>query len=179
MAEKYIPLAAVESGDLLIWSEDPYSNFSDLCLKVIRFVTRSPYGHVGVAWRFHDGLNDELFVVEATLPKIRIARLTTDMPFYCVPMRMPVTQRGKDFLMSKIGYTYSFADAIRGALGLKVEHDMKWQCAEFAHGYYEALGLRLREEYTPGKIVKNATEIAKTDVYRVIGPGRTIDIQGA
>lgn len=174
---KFITTAAIQTGDLLAWSRDPYSTATDVVLQLIEKITRSDYGHVGIAWRFHDGLDDELFVVEATMPKIRIARLTSNQPFYCVPMNVNWDEKSKSFLMSKIGYPYGFLDAIRGGLGIRVKHDMKWQCAELAHAFYEVLGIVLKDDYRPGALVKNAMQIRGSDIYRVIGPGRTIDTQ--
>lgn len=167
-------MAAIASGDLLAWSHDPYSTIGDLTLSAIRYLTSSDYGHVGIAWRCHDGVDDELFVIEATMPKIRLARVTTDRPFYCLPMNVNWTERNKSFLLSKLDYPYGVFDAVRGGLGMRVSHDMKWQCAELAHGFYEASGILLKPEYTPGALVKNAEEYAKDTARRVIGPGRTI-----
>ena len=169
-----MPMAAIQSGDLLAWSKDPYSTWGDLTLEAIRFFTRSEFGHVGIAWRNHDGLDDELFVIEATMPHVRIARVTTDRAFMCVPMGIQWSDDNKRFLVSKLGYPYGLLDALRAGLGLRVEHDMKWQCAELAHAFFEASGVVLKSEFTPGAVVKNAKAYAKTDVYRVVGPGKAI-----
>lgn len=178
MSEKapLMPMAAIEAGDLLAWSHDPYSTFGELTLQAIRTLTRAEYGHVGIAWRCHDGIDDELFVVEATMPKIRIARVTTDRPFYCLPMGVTWTPKNKAFILSKLDYPYSMVDAARAFLGWRVKHDMKWQCAELAHGFYEASGLVLKPEYTPGRLVANAEQLTGKVMHRVVGPGRTIEI---
>lgn len=78
MTHKTMSVLDIHSGDLLAWSENPYSAMSDLFIKFIRAVTKAEYGHVGVAWRAHDGHEDELFVIEATIPKIIISRATED-----------------------------------------------------------------------------------------------------
>lgn len=169
-----LPMTSIQAGDLLGWSCDPYSTWTDLTLKTIRKLTKSDYGHVGIAWRCHDGLDDELFVVEATIPKIRIARVTTDRPFHCVPMGVEWNNFNKSFLLSKLDYPYGISDAIRAAFGLRANRDMKWQCAELAHAFYEASGIFLRKEYTPGKLIKNAMEHTGSQIYRIIGPNRTI-----
>lgn len=170
-----ISTAAIASGDLLAWAHDPYSTFTDLTLAMIRRVTSSPYGHVGIAWRCHDGIDDELFVVEATMPKIRMARVTTDRPFYCLPMKIDWTERNKAFLLSKLDYPYGLVDACRAGLGMRVNHDMKWQCAELAHGFFEASGILLKPEYTPGKLVENACQYVGGSMHKVVGPGRTLE----
>lgn len=169
-----MPMAAIQSGDLLAWSRDPYSTMSNITLQTIRFLTRSEFGHVGIAWRCHDGLEDELFVIEATMPRIRVSRVTTDRPFMCVPMNLNWNDNNKRFLVSKLGFPYGMLDAVRAFLGVRVENDMKWQCAELAHAFFEASGVVLKPEFTPGKLVKNAKQYAQTDVYRVVGPGKTV-----
>ena len=171
-----LPMASIQAGDLLAWSHDPYSTITDLTLKTIAKITKSDYGHVGIAWRCHDGIDDELFVVEATIPKIRIARVTTDRPFHCVPMGIEWNNFNKSFLLSKLDYPYGVLDALRGSLGWRAHRDMKWQCAELAHAFYEASGIFLRKEYTPGQLIKNAMEHTGSRVYRVVGPNRTISM---
>ena len=171
-----LPMASIQAGDLLAWSHDPYSTITDLTLKTIAKITKSDYGHVGIAWRCHDGIDDELFVVEATIPKIRIARVTTDRPFHCVPMGIEWNNFNKSFLLSKLDYPYGVLDALRGSLGWRANRDMKWQCAELAHAFYEASGIFLRKEYTPGQLIKNAMEHTGSRVYRVVGPNRTISM---
>lgn len=169
-----LSMASIQSGDLLAWSHDPYSTWTDLTLKTIGKLTKSKYGHLGIAWRCHDGLDDELFVIEATIPKVRMARVTTDRPFHCVPMNVEWNNFNKTFLLSKLDYPYGIIDAIRGGLGWKTRRDMKLQCAELAHAFYEASGIFLRKEYTPGKLVTNAVEYTGNKIYRVVGPNRTI-----
>ena len=178
LSDKIIPLGAVNSGDLLAWAGDHTRTFGDKSIKLIRFFTREKFGHVGVAVRMHDGIDDELLVVEATIPKIKLTRLTADHVFYCVPMNVAWTVLNKSFLMSKLGMKYSVLDAIRAGMGLHVEHDLAWQCAELAHGFYEASGILLPPQFTPGKVVDNAVLYSGNPLQRVVGPGRTIDYTG-
>ena len=179
-AEKYlttetITMAAVQTGDLLAWAGDNTSTYGDLSLKAIRMVTGEKFGHVGIAVRMHDGLDDELLVVDATVPKIRISRLTSERLFYCVPMNVDWTNLNKSFLMSKLGLRYSVMDAIRAGVGFHTADDMKWQCAELAHRFYEASGILLPEIFTPGALVDHAQQYSGHRLCRVIGSGRTID----
>jgi len=109
------------------------------------------------------------------MPKIRMARVTTDRPFYCLPMGINWTERNKAFLLSKLDYPYGTLDAFRAGLGIRVNHDMKWQCAELAHGFFEASGILLKPQYTPGKLVENACGYAGNVMHKVIGPGRTLE----
>lgn len=168
MTEKTMHIADVCSGDLLAWSRNPYSSFSDLLIRMIAFATRAPYGHVGIAWRCHDGIGDELIVIEATLPKIQISRATEDRHFYCVPMNVDWQSENKDFLVEKIGLPYGLMDALRAFLGKRLESDEKWQCAELAHAFYNESGIVLPNDFTPGKLIQNAVKFTGSEIYRVI-----------
>lgn len=170
-----IHLAEIQSGDVLAWSRDPYSTYHDMVLRGIEAFTNSKYGHVGVAWRLHDGLDDELFVIEATMPKIRIARAQTDRDFFCVQTNVIWTNKNKSFLLSKLDYPYGLLDAVRGGLGYRVKRDMQYQCAELVHGFLEASGILLKPEFTPGQLIANLEAHSKKKARKVIGPGRTID----
>lgn len=176
LTKEVIPIAAVNTGDLLGWMGDNTRTYGDKSLKLIRMITGEKFGHVGIAVRMHDGLDDELMVVEATIPKIRITRLTTEKDFYCVPMGVQWTVMNKSFLMSKIGLHYGIADAIRAAMGMRIEHDMTWQCAELAYCFYEASGIIMPEAYTPGKLVQESLIYSKNTLKRVVGGGRAIDL---
>lgn len=173
--KELMPVARIQSGDLLAWRRDSHSTYSDLVLQGIRFATGEKYGHVGIAWRCHDGLDDELFVIEATMPKIRIAHVTVDSrDFDCVPMGLNWDPKGKEFLMRRQGYPYSIADAIRAFIGLRIdkavkpEKDNKYQCVELAHDFYKVMGIDLGNNYTPGRFVRAAETHVDQKAFRVV-----------
>ena len=166
--ERFISIKEIKSGDLLVWSKNPASKISDWIIRTVAKLTKSDYGHVGIAWRGHDGLDDELFVIEATIPSIQIERLSDRSHFYCVPMDVFWMNRNKRFLLSKLGLPYGYMDALRAFIGTTVEDDKRWQCAELAHAFYKESGLLLGDGYRPKDIVKNAIRLTNSDIYRVI-----------
>lgn len=161
MAENTISIEQVKSGDLLAWKRDSFSTVSDFLIHAIRFLTRQRYGHVGIAWRVFDGLDEELFVIEATVPKIRVARVPLNRDFVCIPMPVTWAGKGKNFLVEKIGKRYSFWDAVRSYLGLTLKKDDSFQCVELCHYFYEEYGIVLEHDFTPGGIVKAAEKFTK------------------
>lgn len=163
-----MPIARIQSGDLLAWKRDSHSIVSDLTIRAIRKLTHAHYGHVGIAWRCHDGISDELFVIEAGIPKIRIARVLPDKDFDCVPMGVDWIPSAKSFLVDKIGYPYGLLDAIRAYLGVQLEKDDSYQCAELAHYFYVETGLVLEHDFTPGGLVKAAEKHVMTKALRVV-----------
>lgn len=166
--EKTMSIIDINSGDLLCWSKNPYSVVSDLLIRAIGVLTDSKFGHVGLAWRCHDGLSDEVLVVEATMPKIHISRATEDRAFYCVPMNVNWTEENKTFLMDKIGLPYSIKDAWNAFIGAKVEDDTRYQCAELAQRFYKSSGILLPEKFRPKDVIKSAVEYSGAAVYRVV-----------
>lgn len=158
----------VHGGDLLIWSHDPYSALSDFYLRVVREATRSKYAHLAIAWKCADAFHDELFAVEATMPKIRAHRVTDETEYYALPMGLPMTLEGKAFLMSKLGLPYGLMDAVRAGLGIVTKDDDQYQCAEFAHEYYTLYNLVLGTRKTPKAVIQAALCHTKERIYRVI-----------
>jgi hypothetical protein len=168
MKDKTISVHDIQSGDLLAWSKNANGGISDKIIRGVASLTDSKYGHVGIAWRCHDGLDDEVMVVEATIPRIQIARVTNARHFFCVPMGVLWNNENKKFLMDKIGLSYGLMDAARSYLGIRVEADDKWQCAELSHGFYTASGIILPEEFKPSEVVRNAMKHSERDIYRVL-----------
>lgn len=166
--EKTISVIDVQSGDLLCWARNPYDMFSDILIRSIGFLTGSRFGHVGLAWRCHDGISDEVLVVEATMPKIHISRATEDRAFYCVPMGVHWGEMNKKFLMSTIGLPYGYGDAWNAFIGAKLENDERYQCAELAHAFYKASGIHLPEKFRPKDVIASAMGYCGRGVYRVV-----------
>lgn len=161
-------LTDIQQGDLLAWSHNSYNSLSNFLIRAIAYMTHSEFGHVGIAWRSHDGISDELFVVEATIPKIHISRATENRDLYCVPMRVEWGEQNKRFLLDKIGLPYSIADGIRAYFGRPAKRDDRWQCAELAHAFYKESGILLPAQFTPSQVVSNAQRHLDTPVYRVV-----------
>ena len=166
--QETMTVGMIQTGDLLAWRKDSHSTWSDFLIYAIRFLTRSKYGHVGIAWRCHDGLDDELFVIEATMPKVRVSRVTADRNFDCVPMKMTWTFEGKRFLMERLGCPYSTMDAIRAFLGLRLKRDNAYQCCELSHEYYRLNGVDLKNAFKPGVLVAHAEQYSGEKAKRVV-----------
>jgi len=140
----------IKSGDLLIWYDNYSTWYNNILLYIVRLFTRSEYGHVGVAWV----ICDRVFVIEATMPVIRIMPVTLDRPFYRIAMNIDWNKEYESFLIEKVGLDYSLLDAIRAYFGKTLADDDKWQCAELALAFYKLTGINLNNEYTPSELVK-------------------------
>ena len=167
MVAPTMSLTDIQQGDLLAWSHNSYNSLSNFVIRAIAYMTNSEFGHVGIAWRSHDGISDELFVVEATIPKIHISRATENRDLYCVPMKVEWGEHNKHFLMDKIGLPYSIADGIRAYFGRPAKRNDRWQCAELAHAFYQESGILLPDQFTPSQVVANAQRHLGEPVYRV------------
>ena len=167
-SRKTISIDEIRSGDLLAWRRDSHSAVSDFLIHGIRDLTHSKYGHLGIAWRCHDGVETALFVIEATMPKVRVTTVVPDGDFDCVPMESPWLPTSRKFLLDKIGKTYSSLDAIRAFLGLRLKNDNSFQCVELAHYFYKREGIELEHSFKPGSFVRAAEDYSGNDALRVV-----------
>lgn len=163
-----ITVDEIESGDLLAWRGDKYTPFSSFLISTVKFLTGSQYGHVGIAYKCNDGIKDNLLAVEATLPKIRAQMLSGRFVIDVVKLNVDWNDKLRDYLLTKLGHSYSLMDALKAQLGIPLKDDDDYQCAEFAHYFYEEAGIKLKHDFTPGGIVQAAVEYSKHDVRRLI-----------
>lgn len=153
----------IKTGDMLIWSKDSRSLLSNLFLKLIRLATMSEYAHVGTAlW-----LEGRLYVVEATIPMVRLAPIRDDEEFYFISMDVNWNRQAEDFLLDKVGLFYSILDSIRAQFGITTARDDKWQCVEISNYLYKELGIDLGDVFTPSKIVEAALDLPGKRMVKV------------
>lgn len=154
----------IRSGDLLIWSDDDYSAISSAILKTVRVLTVSDYGHLGIAIR----VLNKLFVVEATMPSIRLVPVSDKEEFYHVPMSISWTTNCEDYLISKLGLPYSILDDIRAYFGLIAENDDKYQCAELVREFYiKCCNLPISHNYIPKTLIKELLQLTGSSIHLV------------
>lgn len=135
------------SGDVLIWTDSlkGQSKYGGL----IRFVTMSEYTHCGIAvWR--DG---ELYVAEANVPKVRMVKLEPDDTIFFIETHIDLDEKGWEFFNKTKGLNYSYMDAVRSVLGITLKDDDRWQCAEYVTEFLKLYGIKLKDSYTPSKMV--------------------------
>lgn len=150
----------IRSGDLLVWSTNKKNWLSRMILKFIRFMTASEFAHVGVAWR----IEGRLWVVEATIPVVRLSPVKDDDEFFHVPVNLQWNAGCENYLIDKIGLPYSVMDDVRAYLGEALDDDKKWQCAELANDFYRSQGIDIGIcSNTPTEVVNNL--IIKSDSY--------------
>ena len=149
MAQSQYNRSEFKTGDLVVWSTRGVKSIRDLQLQVVRFMTRSEYDHVGIVVE----MNNRLFVVEATPPRVRLYPLSKMLPLYHLPLSLNVTQEAINDLFSHIGEEYSVWQAFISYF-TKPKKDNKWQCVEFCdHWYREVMGLDIEHDYTPSGFV--------------------------
>ena len=143
----------IKSGDLLVWSRQRIETPADLIPFTVRFFTLSDYNHTGVAWR----ANGRLFVIEATLPEIRIQPLSKRRPVYYIPMDIKFTKSSEKWLLSKIGIDYSVMQAVAAYLNKDIPG--KYICTKFTGEFYRNHGIDLDPtKLTPSDHVRDVLE---------------------
>lgn len=153
----------IRSGDLLVWSKNKQSKISNMLLFFIKLFTQSTYAHVGIAWK----IGKRLFVIEATIPQVRIIPVSEYDEFYHVPLNIDWKREYEVFLLDKIGLSYSIFDAVNAFLGKCLEKDDRWQCAELANEFYRSIGIELGDAYTPGDLVEAVLETQGTSISKI------------
>lgn len=159
-------ISSVQSGDLLAWKSNPNNRVSDLLIRGIASMTRSVYGHVGIAWRYGEG-DEEVLVFEATIPQIKISALSLGNEVDIVPMSVPFDKRSLDWLLQKLDLRYGLRDAWRAYRGETVEKDDRWQCAELCHYFYAEHDIKLFHDFTPGGVVSSALTYTNASLCRL------------
>lgn len=163
-----IHISEIETGDLLAWSRNAHSPVSDLIIRMIAWATRNEFGHVGVAWKLRDFIEDELFCFEATIPFVDVNRVTEDRHFYCIKTGVKMGEAEKRLLLSFLGRPYGYMDALRALFGIPVEEGGNIQCAELCHIFYEQCGIMLPREYRPSDIICNMLLATNNKLLRVV-----------
>lgn len=158
-------IEGIATGDLLVW-DGPNGDNKAFWLYLVRIATVSNYGHVSVALVKDDGL----YHIEAVMPKIKESKIDPNSSFYVLPMSKVIEENGDlEFFKDKIGCPYSIMDAIRAYLGLVVESNEHWQCAELCEAYYQSKGIDINLRFlTPTRLVKALMKITGLGLYRVI-----------
>lgn len=154
----------IKSGDLLAWSTKGVHGFMDIVTNIIRFVTQSEYEHVGIAWV----ISGRIFVIEAAFPNVRIRPLKPHTPFYIVPMNIEWDQTKEEFLLSKIGASYSVWKAITSVF-VKLPINQEWQCAQLAAEFYKSCNIDLGDSSTPADIVEQALGYSPFGLKLILG----------
>lgn len=169
MSEEILSMSkrAVRSGDLLIWSRKSGPALQNIPLEIVKKLTKSKYGHVAIAWCLHDGLEEELFALEATIPQIQISYVDSSDSVFCVPMGIEWNSACKTFLVDKLGLGYSFMDGIRAVFGTTTKVDDRWQCAELAKAFYRECGLDIGDGDRPKDVVLNCMLYSNNPLYRI------------
>jgi len=136
----------IKSGDIIAFSHDGWSSWSDIESQIVRIFTRSEYSHVGIAWI----VGGRVMIIDAVVPAIRIFPLSKITPFYWISMPDSWTPEVEELVLSRVGEPYSKWEAIRGFFG-KTKSDGKWQCAELVRSTLSLPGFD-----TPSDVVFNA-----------------------
>lgn len=139
----------IKSGDLLAWSTHQAKGFRRFVNNLIRVFTMSEFSHVGIAWV----IGDRVFVIEAVSPTVRIFPLSKKVPFYHIDMGLNIDDDHVNYLLSRVGESYSILQAIQAYFG-KPKEDKVWQCAELCTSFYRKSGLAIKNSWTPSALVE-------------------------
>lgn len=166
--KKTINIRDVQTGDLLAWRRNSENRFSDALIRAIAFSTRYRYGHVGIAFRERYDGTDTLYVFEASIPNVKLTKITDKTEVFCVKANLQPNARSLAFLLNVIGSPYGLMDAVMSFFGMNSRKDDHWQCAELSKEFYRLNGVVLRSLDIPGRVVKKLEKLNKTKATRVV-----------
>ena len=149
----------IKTGDLLVWSGGSWRSLHDAQVMAIRLFDTTDYTHIGFAWV----VLGRVFVLHAVGRGVSIDPLSTQGPFYWIPMDVDFPEAALEAGFARVGEHYSKLDAILGFLRrLKIGEDRAWQCAEFVLWLWRQAGYDLAYTATPSAIVEAALEHGRT-----------------
>jgi len=141
-----IKLNLISEGDLVAVSR------KGILSRIIRRWTEETYSHVAIIYNIN---SMRVRIVEASAKGIRFSSLNKLLPVYVFNIDQELKSETLNFINSKLGQKYSWADCLRAAFHLKPKDDSRWQCAEFANAILRENGFKIdRKDITPGLIVK-------------------------
>lgn len=140
-------LSDIQTGDVLAWKG--FGVFG----RIVSWITRSPWTHVGVVLR----IKDDLMLVDAYIGKgvrsINIKHYLSE-PMWCVSTSKVIKSRNVEFLLEKVGLPYSVWDGIRAVLR-KPFNSPGYQCSEFVNEYLIGAGVDTGIEHaTPALLME-------------------------
>ncbi len=149
----------MRSGDLIAWDKGRGGWLSRLTVSIIRLLTGSRYGHVGIVWV----RGGRVFVIEAAQPYVRITPVSSLKEFFHIPTKVRWLKQYEEFLLSKVGLEYSLSDCLRAYFGTLNEKDNnRYQCAELACEFYKLANILKDDYFEPGCLVDAVIEERKT-----------------
>lgn len=124
---------SLKSGDVLAWSRGDWKSLNGIKNMIIRFVTMSRWNHVGVLWV----TDNRVFVVEATIPEVRIYPLSKLLPCDVVLVtHVEWNKQAEDYLLRHVGQPYSVWLAIKSLFCKDSEGDKYTECAKLVNNTF-------------------------------------------
>lgn len=150
----------IKSGDLIAWTT---KGFKNPIAQLVRLFTESEYEHIAIAWV----ISGRIFVIEAVHPLVRIYPLSDRLPFYTIPMNIEWNDDREKFLLSKVGKSYSFWNAIKSYFK-KINPNNEWECAQLALEFYKDANITLDANATPSALIESILILPDSKLIMVV-----------
>lgn len=115
----------------MAWSHGKWSSWRDFKIMMVRLFTQSEYSHVGLAIV----LGGRVWVLEATIPHVRLVPLSNLLPCYHVTAKEFTAGQIENglALVGKEHVVYSQLEAVKAYFGANNIHNDKVECAEIVN----------------------------------------------
>lgn len=154
----------IKSGDVLAWTHHGWDSWYNFQIQMVRAVTQSEYSHVGIAYT----LADRVFILESVGSGIRMYPLSSEIPFFWLPIPIEWTPEVEAVAMSKMGQKYSKIDGFKSLWSkIKPGEDDQWECAEYASFILQSAKINIDCRNTPSEVVSWVQDNLDAPLYTV------------
>ena len=159
----------IKTGDILAFTHDATETLYDKEIQAVRYVTKSLFCHVAVAWVVETNKIKRVFALEAVVPEVRIFPLRKLGNFYWLPMKDALTPEAEAVALSLVGYHYSKWEGILAVFGYNKLDNDGIQCAEYVQIVLRAQNIILKGKSLPNEVVDNIMDLGISQI-KVINP---------
>ena len=131
----------IKSGDIVAWN-GRFTNHD------ILNIFNQKIGHIGIALV----ISGRVFVIHSLTKGVVINPLSRLLPFFWLETDSDWTEEVQIFAMSELGRSYSYADALRSAIGFPANSNNGWTCGEYAKFILQKAKVPVTQ-YFPSKLV--------------------------
>jgi len=143
----------IKVGDFLVWRKSQDDKLIDKIANFfIRLFTLSSFYHTGLVYEI-DKDNNEVYIIEASNPKVRIRKLSDSLPCFIIHVDIENRDLLKKYLEDQLGEKYNLLGVVTAWCGKFMKGDNRWICTKLvSYAYEKFLNINLHHYTTPDKL---------------------------
>ena len=149
----------IKTGDVLGFTHEATESLYDKEVQAVRYVTKSLFCHVAVAWVVETNGVKRIFALESVVPEVRIFPLSKLGNFYWLPMNEPLSPEAESVALALVGKHYSKWEGILAVFGYNKLDNDGIQCAEYVQIVLRAQNIILKGKSLPNEVIDNIMDL--------------------